>query len=146
MLTQQQIQQFRIKAQQEGYSPEEIETEIQRKSQELGGMEQAPQTPTEDATGQDRGFRASDLLPIAGGIIGGVGGTILAPGVGTLVGGGAGSAAGEALRQMLEGEQADVGKIGIEGGLGALPIGKIGQVGKIGVKVAEKEIAKKALE
>ena len=140
MLTQQQIQQFRVRAQQEGYSPEEIEAEIQRKSQELGGTEQAPQSSTEGSTGQDKGFRATDLLPIAGGIIGGIGGTLLAPGAGTILGGGVGSSTGEALRQMLEGEEIDPLAVGREGVLGALPVGKVlggvGKVAKFGGKAA----------
>jgi len=139
--------QFIQNARSQGYSDEEINGFLEQKNLEQSVSTQASgmfsnTTPVTAPPQQDKGFRATDLLPIAGGIIGGVGGTFLAPGVGTVVGGGAGAAAGEALRQMLEKEETDAGKIAIEGALGAIPIGKFAK----GAKVAKTIVAKKALE
>jgi len=139
----------RIQAAQAAGVPEE---QIQ---QEAIAYQMRKSQTSQTAPQEKKGFRASDLLPIAGGIIGGVGGSFIAPGAGTLIGGGAGSAAGEALRQMLEGEKADIGKVVTEGALGAIPVGKVlGPAGKliskVGVKtagkVAETTIAKSAVE
>lgn len=125
-----QVQTFRDKALQSGYTPEEVENFILQKTAESTSMQLANPEPRE-------GFKATDLLPIAGGIVGGVGGSFVAPGAGTVVGGAAGSAAGEALRQYIEGEDADYGKIALEGGLG-LAGGVAGKVvGKAGSLVGK---------
>lgn len=68
---------------------------------------------------------AMNFLPMAASIIGGVGGTMLAPGLGTAAGGAAGGALGEWLAQKLSGEKSSTGKILTEGALGTL-----GGVGK----------------
>jgi len=130
----------RIQAAQAAGVPEE---QIQQEA--IAYQMQKSQT-SQTAPQEKKGFRASDLLPIAGGIIGGVGGSFIAPGAGTLIGGGAGSAAGEALRQMLEGEKADIGKIGIEGALGAIPVGKVlGGASKIAGKAVTKVIPERLM-
>lgn len=61
-----------------------------------------------------------NFIPMATSIIGGIGGTFLAPGVGTAAGGAAGGALGEWLTQKLSGEKDNAGKILTEGAFGAL--------------------------
>ena len=61
-----------------------------------------------------------DNLPTAGGILGGIGGTVVGP-AGSIAGAGGGSALGEALRQHLTGTSGlDYGKIGTQGAIGAV--------------------------
>ena len=83
-----------------------------------GGL-QVPQAAAKKRSG------ATSFLPMAASIIGGVGGTMLAPGLGTAAGGAAGGALGEWLAQKLSGEKSSTGKILTEGALGTL-----GGVGK----------------
>lgn len=122
-----------------GWSEDEIaraeyEDMARRKQATDQPQQQAGTTPV--TTPEKKGFKATDLLPLAGGVIGGVAGSFAAPGVGTVIGGGAGSALGEALRQKIEGES-DLGKVALEGGLGAIPVGKIAGLGLKGIgKVA----------
>lgn len=61
-----------------------------------------------------------NFIPAATSIIGGIGGTFLAPGLGTAAGGAAGGALGEWLTQKLSGEKDNAGKILTEGAFGAL--------------------------
>lgn len=71
------------------------------------------------------------LLPMAASIIGGVGGSLIAPGLGTAAGGAAGGALGEWLAQKLSGEAndgVDKGNIVQEGAFGVL--GGIGKAAK----------------
>lgn len=65
-----------------------------------------------------------NLLPTAGGTIGGVAGSFIAPGAGTVAGGAGGSALGELLRQKLSGEKG-IGykKLATEAAFGAIPLG-----------------------
>jgi hypothetical protein len=67
----------------------------------------------------------TDLIPTATSILGGIGGSILAPGVGTAAGGAAGGLLGTKLRNMLTGQQDNAGDYLSEAGFGAL-----GGVGK----------------
>lgn len=65
------------------------------------------------------GFLTSALPAIASGI-GAVGGTFVAPGAGTVGGGAAGGAVGEALKRKILGQKEDIGQIatqGLEGGV-----------------------------
>lgn len=93
-----------------GYSDDQINAYEMSKGR--SAMQQ-PAAPT------DRGFRLTDLLPIAGSIVGGVAGTPFGGPVGSIGGAAAGGAGGEWLRQKLEGED-DLGKVATEGGLGLL--------------------------
>jgi len=86
-----------------------------------------------------------NLLPTAGGIIGGIGGGVIGgiggAGVGavpgTAAGGAAGSALGELLRQKLSGEKG-VGykKIATEAAFGGIPLGGVGKGAGLAVKGA----------
>jgi hypothetical protein len=82
----------------------------------------------------------ADLLPAAGGIAGSMLGSVadvFSGPVGTIAGAAGGQALGEALRQMVEGQQTDIGAIGsqaltggISGGIGELGGAALGAVGK----------------
>lgn len=61
------------------------------------------------------------VLPTAGSIIGGIGGTLLAPVAGTAAGGAAGGAAGKWLSNFLQGRKDTSEGVLTEGVLGALP-------------------------
>jgi len=69
---------------------------------------------------QSQGFQLSDLLPMAGGTIGAIGGGILGNVPGAIGGGAAGSALGETLRELLSGQGVSGGQIAGQGALGAL--------------------------
>lgn len=77
------------------------------------------QTATKSSAKKPRNALLS-LLPAITGIIGGVGGSFLAPGAGTVAGGVGGSALGEWLAQKINGEDTNIGAIAGEGALGAL--------------------------
>src|SRR5690606_14187855 len=91
-----------------------------------GWVRQEPAVRQEEQK-KKRSFMMS-LLPTATSILGGIGGTFLAPGAGTAAGGAAGGAVGEWLAQKLSGEKTNLGKIGFEAGFGAL--GGIGKAAK----------------
>jgi hypothetical protein len=61
-----------------------------------------------------KGFQLSDLLPAAGGIVGGIGGTILGGPIGGVAGATLLAGAGEATRQKSQGEGLNIKKIGTE--------------------------------
>jgi hypothetical protein len=118
---------------QAGMTPEQIETFMKQKGLSDLSPEPAPQP-------QNKGFRLSDLLPIAGAVVGGIAGAPLG-GVGAIGGSGVGSSLGEALRQRLEGEKSNVGKIATEGafGLAGGAVGKVaGKALGLGVKALPK--------
>ena len=94
-------------AKQAGYTDQEIDSY-------LAGKQKSP------------GFQLSDLLPIGGSLLGGFGGSLIAPGAGTLAGFAAGGAGGEALRQKVQGKKFSPGRIVTEGALGLIggPLGK----------------------
>jgi hypothetical protein len=76
-------------------------------------------------------------LRIGGAVGGGIAGTIAAPGPGTLAGGAAGGALGELLAQKYEGSPLNLTQIGVQGALGALPVGRAaGTLGRIALKRA----------
>lgn len=66
----------------------------------------------------------TNSLSTAGGILGGIGGSFLAPGIGTAAGGAAGAGFGKFLQNMLEGNDAG------EGVLGEAALGTLGGIGK----------------
>jgi hypothetical protein len=90
--------------------------EAQSRAQQILGSQQ----PT-----QKKGNFLTSLLPTAGGILGGIGGSLLAPGLGTAAGGAAGAGFGKVLQNMFEGNK-DVG----QGVLGEAAFGTLGGVGK----------------
>jgi hypothetical protein len=110
-----------------GYSDQEINSYLSSKGQK---------TPK-----KDNGFELLDLLPVAGGIVGGVVGTPFGGPVGTIAGGSVGSAAGEFIRQKIKGEETDYGKVGQEGAMGLMG-GVVGKVGGAAVRGASKIISK----
>lgn len=125
-------------ARQAGLSDQQIEQYLnsQGRSLRTEGIQIAPQK-------KDLGFKLSSLLPLLGGIVGGVGGGAVGsviPGAGTAIGAGAGgaggSALGEWLRQKVEGED-DLGKVVEEGAWGALG-GGLGKVAKTSARVLGK--------
>ncbi len=70
---------------------------------------------------------------VAPSLVGGVLGSIVAPGVGTVAGGAAGGALGEYIAEKLEGrDHINPGRILLEGGLGAIPASKTFTAGKAG--------------
>jgi hypothetical protein len=102
--------------------------------------------------GGNKGFQATDLLPMAGGVVGGLLGAPLG-GIGAIGGGAAGAAGGEWLRQQITPEEDnDMGKIategawGLAGGVGGRVLGKGAQLAskflpKAANSLAAKEIA-----
>jgi len=85
-----------------------------------GGLQQPVAQPQKAASTEKKREGWMNFIPLATSIIGGVGGTLLAPGLGTAAGGAAGGALGEWLTQKLSGEKEDLGKVGVEGAFGAL--------------------------
>lgn len=86
-------------------------------------------------TQKKKGNFFTDLIPTATSILGGIGGSFLAPGIGTAGGGVAGGLLGTKLRNMLTGQEDNAGDYLQEGAFGALGgIGKglkaIGGAGK----------------
>lgn len=77
----------------------------------------------------DWGGIATEHAPAIGSTIGAVGGSLVAPGVGTVAGGGAGGAAGQALKDYLKGNPQNLLNIGREGALGAV-LGVAGPEGR----------------
>lgn len=92
------------------------------------------------ARGPEKSFLDSAIptaLRIGGAVGGGIAGTLAAPGPGTLAGGAAGSALGELLAQKYEGRPLNLTQIGVQGALGALPVGRAaGTLGRIALKRA----------
>lgn len=76
---------------------------------------------------QQHGNFLTHLLPTVGSIIGGIGGTFLAPGAGTAVGGAGGGALGTLLENKIEGNSAG-SNLALNTGLGAL--GGVGKLAK----------------
>jgi len=110
-----------------------------------GGLQQPAQTQKSASTEKKReGWM--NFIPMATSILGGIGGSFLAPGLGTAAGGAAGGALGEWLTQKLSGEKQDLGKVGVEGAFGALGgVGKgIKAIGAAGKAVRAGEGAAKA--
>ncbi len=94
-------------------------------------INQANNQPQTQASAKPKRSGVVSLLPMAASIIGGVGGSLIAPGLGTAAGGAAGGALGEWLAQKLSGEAndgVDKGNIVQEGAFGAL--GGIGKAAK----------------
>lgn len=95
-------------------------------------------TPQEAAKPKRSGWMS--FLPMATGIVGGVAGSFLAPGVGTAAGGAGGAALGEWLAQKLSGEAddgIDKGNLLEEGAFGALGgLGKAFKAGKAATTAA----------
>lgn len=104
--------------------------EVYRRALALQSQTQKPKT----------GFRVSDLIPTATGIIGGVVGSVAGPG-GTVAGGAAGSAIGEAIRQSVAGEDLSLGKIATEGVLGGVG-GGVGKAGSVAARAGKQAIGK----
>lgn len=71
---------------------------------------------------EPQGFDYTNLIPLALSLGGGVLGTAIAPGLGSYAGYGGGAALGEAIRQKLKGEDFNLGQIGMQGALGAVPL------------------------
>lgn len=117
-------------AKQQGWSDADINkfALIDRAQMSMRQQQSAQQSAQQKQQQQPSGFKrmAAGFLPLALGAIGGTVGTLLEPGGGTAIGGGLGSAAGEALRRKILGEKQSVGATLVEGGLGALPgVGKV---------------------
>jgi hypothetical protein len=75
-----------------------------------------------------KGNLFTSLIPTAGSILGGIGGTLLAPGIGTAAGGSLGALAGTKLRNILTGQEDKTSDYLMEGAFGAL--GGIGKAAK----------------
>lgn len=105
----------RRQARQAGYSDQEINAYI--------AQNYAPRQPQQAQKKKPGGLRGAiaSALPIVGGAIGSVLGTVAAPIAGTAAGGAIGSGAGAFLKQRLLGEEANLGEIGKEAALGAVP-------------------------
>lgn len=106
-----------------GYSQQEINSYLSKQKtantpKKVGGM---------------KGLIAN-LLPLIGGTVGAVGGSLLAPVAGTAVGGAGGSALGEFAKQKLLGEKTNWSSIAGQGAMGAIP-GVLGVAGQ-GIKAA----------
>jgi len=91
----------------------------------LEAQQRAQQILSTQQPAQKKGNFLTSLLPTAGGILGGIGGSFLAPGLGTAAGGAAGAGLGKVLQNLFEGNQ-DVG----QGVLGEAALGTLGGVGK----------------
>ncbi len=76
---------------------------------------------------EERGNFFTNLLPTAGGILGGIGGSFLAPGLGTVAGGATGAGFGKFLENLIEGRTG--GELG-EGIAGEAALGTLGGIGK----------------
>lgn len=131
------------KARQTGMTDQQIQQYAQAKGITL--YDSTPQqSQMQQPQQQDRPFSPLDLLPVAGGLIGGVGGGVIAGPFGAIGLGAVGSGAGEALRQRLTGEnnpdqvlkESALGLIG--GGAGEA----IGGAARIGAKLIGKGAGK----
>lgn len=107
------------KAKQMGYSDTEIATYLQGNPQLRIKMASLPTTTTATA---GRGNLLTNLLPLVGSLAGTALGTPLGP-AGMVGGGAIGSGAGEALRQLLVGEKANLGGIARESAIGGIGTG-----------------------
>lgn len=103
-------------------TPEEKRAARQRASQRFS-QEQSIASPAIEK--ESSGNILTSLIPTATSILGGIGGTILAPGIGTAAGGAAGGAAGKFLQNLIEGK-----KDASEGVLGEAALGTLGGLGK----------------
>lgn len=115
------------KAIEAGYSPEEVQAYLTQSQPKK----------------KDRGLL--DLLSTATSIGGGVLGSAVAPGVGTVGGAAAGGALGEWLEQLISKDETDLGDIGSEalwGGGGALVGMGVGKLLGGGAKGVSKELAR----
>lgn len=91
-------------------------------NQDTGGQQPGGSAQiSSDVPNQPR--RLSDYLPLVTAILGGIGGTIAAPGLGTIAGAGVGGASGEAMRQLLLGIRGEGPSVGGQ---------DMGQVAKVG--------------
>lgn len=61
-----------------------------------------------------------NFLPAIGGVVGAVGGSLFAPGIGTAGGGAAGSGLGELIKEKLQGTKVDPKEIALQGALGTV--------------------------
>lgn len=132
------------RARQQGYDEDTI-VELAYRDVAKKQAQQRAQPSTQP---EKKGFQASDLIPLAGGVLGATVGSTLGP-VGTALGGGAGAAGGEFVRQKITGEKTNVGRIALEGALSAIPVEKVFSpvlrgAGKLLGKTAGKEVATKA--
>jgi len=130
---------------QAGYTPQQVQAFLEQQKQkgdeyQLTDTPQATPQQSMAPKKQDRGFQMSDLLPTAGGIVGGIAGSPLGP-AGIIAGGAIGSGLGEGVRQSIDDKQgyqgADILKEGALGGIG-------GGIGMAGAKVAGKVASKLA--
>lgn len=112
----------------------------------FSALRQRQQPQSQIMPQKKKGNFFTDLIPTATSILGGIGGTILAPGIGTGAGGAAGGLIGTKLRNMLTGQEDNAGDYLSEGAFGALGgIGKgIRAIGGAGKALAGGE-AKNAL-
>lgn len=113
-----------------GLSDQQIEQYLNSKGRSLKTEGIQTQQP------QDMGFKLSSLLPVAGGILGGV-----SP-LGPILGGGIGSTIGEGARQLIEGK-VEPEKLVTEGALGLFG-GTLGKVGTGAARLVGKGAAKGA--
>ena len=75
---------------------------------------------TDDTTWGDVRRGVVEHAPAIGSTLGAIGGTMMAPGLGTVAGGGVGGAAGQSLKDYLRGNPQNLLRIGKEGALGAV--------------------------
>ena len=136
-------------AKQFGYKDEEIQA-ILNSPRQAGA-----QAPQQQAANDPRGSVVDtlvDWLPTIGSTLGSIGGgiagTFVAPGAGTVgggvVGAGAGGALGEWAQQLIRGEDVDAGEIAKEGALGAGGQLVGGALGKVGIKYLAPTLSKVA--
>ncbi len=101
-------------------------------------LDAAPISRPEATWGDTAVTTALRVLPS---IAGGVGGTLVAPGAGSIIGGGVGAAAGEAAAQGYERYRGlrdflSPGSVGVEAVLGAVPLGKTASLASAAAKGA----------
>lgn len=133
---------------QAGYTPDQIQAFLaQQKSK--GNNYQLTQTPQatpqqSQQPAQPKSNFIADMLPTAGAIVGGIGGALIPglgeTGIGEIGGSAAGSAAGEGLKELIEGQPISGQNIATQGVIGGIG-GGIGKgigliVGKILPKIA----------
>lgn len=88
--------------------------------QDVGNASTANTAAPQNKAGGVKGF-LEGLLPLAGGALGAVGGTLFGGPVGTAAGGAAGSSLGEVLREKLQGGPISAKNVLEQGAFGALP-------------------------
>lgn len=106
----------------------QLQAQAEANYQQQNPRQQFSQQMTKQTQG--KGNFLTHLLPTIGSIVGGVGGTFLAPAAGTAVGGAAGGALGTLLENKLEGNDAGDNLL-LNTGLGAL--GGVGKFAKAGL-------------